>query len=330
MQPLIFEQTSMDTRVTITLYSNDAGENKSVGGGNGGKTEKSVEKAFMVFKDLEKQFSLFKADSEICLVNGKAGEVTSVSPLFLDVLDYALGFAEKSEGAFNPLVGAFTPGFQRNYESFPEIKTSEDLAAFEQIVVNKEKSTVLLPKNAALDLNSVIKGLAIDLAMDCFEEPAVMIEAGGDIRVKGTPPNKKNWDVGIRDPKNPTKLITVLHIIDAAICTSGNYFRKEKLADEGKLHLVNAAAHLASQAAPQANRANSNPANSPNQENELSSVTVVAPTAKMADVLSTAIFFMPVESAILFIEKFEGCSCLLIDNKNELYMSPKMRAYFQP
>lgn len=301
----------MDTRVTITLYSDGSGEN-----------EESVEKAFTVFRDLEKQFSLFKVDSEISLVNSKAGEITPVSPLFLDVLDYALGFAEKSKGAFNPLIGAFTPGVQLK-------NANADLAAFGQIKIDKNKSTVLLPKNAALDLNSVIKGLAIDLAMDCFEEPAVMIEAGGDIKVKGTPPNKKNWDIGIRDPKNPTKLITVVHLKDAAICTSGNYFRKEKLANEGHLHLVNTAGS-------QAISANSSPANPTDRQktanlgNGLSSVTVIAPTAKLADVLSTAIFFMPVESAILFIEKFEGASCLLIDNRNELYVSPKMRAYFQP
>lgn len=315
MQPLHFEQTSMDTRVTITLYSDGSGKN-----------EESVEKAFMVFRDLEKQFSLFKVDSEISLVNSKAGEITPVSPLFLDVLDYALGFAEKSKGAFNPLVGAFTPGVQLK-------NANADLTAFGQIKIDKNKSMVLLPKDAALDLNSVIKGLAIDLAMDCFEQAAVMIEAGGDIKVKGTPPNKKNWDIGIRDPKNPTKLITVVHLKDAAICTSGNYFREEKLATEGRLHLVNT---ISNQAAPRANTANSSPANSADQQktanlkNGLSSVTVIAPTAKLADVLSTAIFFMPVESAILFIEKFEGASCLLIDNRNEIYMSPKMRVYFQP
>lgn len=225
----------------------------------------NAEKAFSVFEKLENQFSIFRRDSELTRLNQQAGTPIAVTPLLFETLEYAIKIARKSKGVFNP--------FQ------PQSKT-------------------------ALDLNSLVKGLAIDLALECFgNNENIMIEAGGDIKVKGLPPKSDAWDIGIRNPADPQKIMTVVHVRDCAICTSGEYFRN---------HLVN----------PLAIKSKSN-------NNPIGSVTVIAPTAREADALSTSAYFMNVDEAIPFIEKHHRASCLMIDTANNVYAGPRMKSYFK-
>lgn len=225
-----------------------------------------VKKAFSVFEKLENQFSIFRRNSELTRLNQQAGEQITITPLLFETLEYAMKIARKSKGVFSP--------FQ------PRSKT-------------------------ALDLNSIVKGLAIDLALEYFgDSENIMIEAGGDIKVQGLPPKSGNWSIGIRNPVFPQKIMTVVHIRDCAICTSGEYFRKA--------HLLN----------PLAKKTKSD-------NTSISSVTVIAPTAREADALSTAAYFMNINEAIPFVEKHDSAAYLMIDSANNVYAGPRMKSYFK-
>jgi thiamine biosynthesis lipoprotein len=288
-----FEQIHMDTRVNITVYLDEA---ETV-------VRQRTDSAFKIFSDLEKQFSLFKPSSEISRINQAAGKITPATSLFLSTLKYALEIAKASNGLFDPLVG---------------------VGNYQDVIVSDE--TVFIPTNSFLDLNSVVKGMALDMALGTItpsfsatlplptiallgtpaylptgqaglgDEGGVMIEAGGDIVVHGLPPEKIFWDIGIRNPREPKKIITVVHLASGAICTSGGYFRKKNIGH----HLIN----------PKTKQS----------PNNILSLTVIAPTAREADALSTAAFFMPIDQGIDFVEKFPGASCLIIDNKLNIFL----------
>lgn len=287
-----YEENHMGTRVNITLFS-DKAEKDFI---------ENVQYAFHIFTKLENQFSVFKDDSEISKINSQAGQTVQASPLMLDTIRYAIEIAKETQGIFNPLIGSLTIP-----DALPNPISAD---AYKQIQINFQNQTVTIPANSSLDLNSLVKGMAIDMALDCLEnEKHVLLEAGGDIKVKGLPPNQKDWKIGLRNPENPTKLITIVPLKEAAICTSGGYFRKLKAIEGYHHHLIN----------PQNNKT----------ENVASSTTVIAPTAQLADALSTAIFFMPIEAAINFIENnHKNCSCLIIDQQNQVFMSPRMKALF--
>ncbi|MBI5356516.1 FAD:protein FMN transferase [Candidatus Collierbacteria bacterium] len=162
--------------------------------------------------------------------------------------------------------------------------------------------TITLPSRAALDLNSIVKGLGLDMALACFGNTEnIIIEAGGDIKVQGLPPQADAWAIGIRNPIFPQKIITVIHVRDSAVCTSGEYFRKT--------HLIN----------PMAKKSKGN-------DNSISSVTVVATTAREADALSTAAYFMDIDEGIFFVENHDCASCLIIDSNNNVYAGPRMKS----
>ncbi len=290
MSTYTFEQNAMGTRVTITIYSQKTSE----------ELETYTQKAFTIFKKLEQQFSIFLENSEINQINKKAGEIIKASPLMLETVAYALKIAKETNGIFNPLLGSLTkPG---------GLYQKTDPYSYKKIVINLEDQTLIIPKATALDLNSIVKGLAIDLAMEALtQEENIMIEAGGDFRMKGLPSGENYWKIGIRDPHEPTKIITILKLKAGAICTSGRYFREEKATQEKRHHLIN----------PHSNK-----------ENIASSITVIAPTAKEADALSTTAFFMPIEEAIPYIQTHPYTSCLIIDRNNEVFASHQMRSHF--
>jgi len=279
----------MDTRVMIILFSEREEANVLAGFGN----------AFQVFAQLESQFSLYRDDSELVSLNKNAGTKMKVSPLMFQVIEDAVKMAYETHGIFNPLVGCYTA---------PLVGKFSDVIDYSIIELDSSQQTVKIPIATALDLNSVVKGLALDLAVKCFPgNEKVMIEAGGDIRVLGDVLGNSGWKVGIRNPADPTKIVTVLELSEGAICTSGNYFRGEKAQEKGRLHLV-APKFLA--------------------KNSVKSMTVIAPTAQEADILSTAAFLMPIVQAIEFVEKHFRASCLIIDAEELIYMSPRMQNYF--
>lgn len=280
----------MGTRVNITVYSNKPQSDLI----------EQVNRAFFVFQALEQHFSIYSGKSEISFINHHSGKTVKTTGQMLELVQYAIELAKDTNGIFNPLVGIAT---SKNGQD-----KKIDAHSFHDIKIDPQHSIICIPAGTALDLNSLVKGLAIDEAMACLHEDNAMIEAGGDILVKGLPPCFNSWQIGIRNPQDPAKIITVIKLRSGAVCTSGGYFRKEQAREENRFHLIN----------PQNNL----------EQNIAASMTVVAPTARQADSLSTAAYFMGIDEAAAYIEKHQNTSCLMIDLNNEIYMSPRMRNLF--
>ena len=277
----------MHTRVTVTVHPGSASRD----------WEAAARAAFAEFERLERIFSLFRPDSEIVNVNACAGLATAVSPDLLSALKLAITVAAETGGRLDPLVGRWTaPGYAGR--GLPA-------ASFAQIIIADAGDRVTLPPRSALDLNSLAKGLALDRALDAFggNEP-VIIEAGGDVVVRGLPPGKEAWEIGIRDPGRPAMIAAVLRVAGGAVCTSGDYFRGAAARAAGRHHLVDA----------RDGRLARHPA----------SLTVLAPSDVEADILSTAAFLLPAGDSSGFVECHAGAACLLIDNDGQIMASPRL------
>lgn len=273
----------MDTRVTVSVYAPDTPALAA-----------RSWRAFSVFAEYERRFSGFRHDSELTSVNLRAGLSVNISENFNDVLGKALAVAAASDGAFDPLVGART---------LPGRRVVNVGATWRDIDHDAVAGTVRLPPGTALDLNAVVKGAAIDEALEALggDEPA-MIEAGGDMAVRSLPPGKDRWDIGIRDPRDPHRIVTVLPLQGGAICTSGEYLRGRMVAAEGREHLVGSS-------------------------REFLSLSVIAPTAVQADSWSTAAYLMPTQEAMEFVER-QGGAVLAVDPRGTVLMSSVMRTLF--
>ena len=141
-----------------------------------------------------------------------------------------------------------------------------------------------------IDLNAVVKGMAMDLAareLAPFRD--FVIDAGGDVLASGTNPRGEPWTIGIRHPREPGRVLQALEAHDVAVCTSGDY---ERLRLDGDGH------HLMD---PRSGRS----------ATSLASATVIASSAMVADALSTAAFVLGPVEGIALLER-HGVEGLLV------------------
>jgi thiamine biosynthesis lipoprotein len=287
----------MDTAVTI-----------QVSRVTGSEVEDRVERAFGWFREVERRCSRFDPVSELRRLCARPGVPVAVSPLLFGAVDFALSVAEASGGAFDPTIGAAQEarGFDRNYRTGERSQTSAGLgASYRDVQVDRASLAITLDRPLLLDLGAVAKGLAIDLAaQELASLPGFSINAGGDIRVKGPNPDAEPWRIGIRGPNQPEKLLGAVALTDGAVCTSGGYERPDA---SGRGH------HLLDPATGDSPR-------------DLAGVTVVAPTAMVADALSTAAFVLGADTGLQLVES-AGAEGLFVTSDGRSLMTDGFEAF---
>ena len=260
----------MNTLVTLHIVSPEA-------------PAEDFERAFGWFHEIEARCSRFDPASELMRVCARPGEAVEVSPLLFEAVRFARMVAEESGGAFDLTQGARMAelGFNRHHVTGESVPAhTAPAASWRDIELDADRRTILLRRTLTLDLASVVKGLAIDLAareLAPFHD--FVIDAGGDLYLSGANEKAEPWCVGIRHPRCDGELIASLRLTDCAVCTSGDYERHSAAGH----HILDPATGASAQAA--------------------ASVTVVAPTAMVADALATAAFVMGPEIAIPFLER---------------------------
>ena len=219
-------------------------------------------------------------------LTAQVGIAVPVSAILYEAVQFALAVAEESGGAFDPTVGYAmeTRGFNQEYRTGQTVRTALEpggSVSYRDVRLDPDRKTITLLRPLILDLGAVAKGLAIDLAareLRPFENFA--IDAGGDLYLGGCNPNGEPWSIGIRHPRRDNELIDSLRVSNRAVCTSGDYERQSPTEDEGH-HILDPRTGASAHA--------------------VASVTVVAPTAMLADALATAAFVLgPTEGIRLF------------------------------
>jgi FAD:protein FMN transferase len=266
----------MDTLVAIEVVTDAAEE----------AVAPTIERAFDWFRRVEEVCTRFDPDSEVMRLAMKVGTPVPVSPILFETARFALAVARASHGAFDPTIGQelASRGFDRNYRTGERVAArTAERATYHDVRLDSRRQTITLRRPLVLDLGAVAKGFAIDLAareLGGFAD--FSIDAGGDLYVRGKNPAGEPWRVGIRHPLQPGVLADVLRVSDVAVCTSGDYDRRAPSAEAGH-HILDPR----SGASPEA----------------VASVTVVAPTAMVADALGTAAFVLGPKSGREFLER---------------------------
>lgn len=258
--------------------------------------ESAIERAFGWFRRIETSCSRFDAASEVMQLASRVGEPVRVSAVVFHAVELALAVAQDTGGAFDPTVGAdmMSRGFNREYRSGQTVRTAipaDAAVSYRDVRLDSESRTITLRRPLILDLGAVAKGLAVDMAareLRPFEHFAV--DAGGDLYLGGCNPRGGPWSVGIRHPRADRQLFEVIHVSNRAVCTSGDYERKSAEGPGGHHILDPRTRELTGRAA---------------------SVTVVAPTAMLADALGTAAFVLGPVEGIRLLER-HGVGGLII------------------
>lgn len=257
----------------------------------------AVERAFDWFDRVESVCSRFDAGSELRRLCATSGVDVVVSPMLFEAVRFAMAVAEETHGAFDPTVGARMEarGFNRDYRDGTVVSfmaSAHEPVSFRDVVLNESARSIRLQRALLLDLGAVAKGLAIDMAVQALR-PLVnfVIDAGGDLYLGGHNAVELPWTVGIRHPREPNALLAHVTLSDASLCTSGDYERRVPDHSVNEHHVLD-------------------PATGQSPRDAIS-VSVIAPTAMVADALGTAAFVLGCEQGVALLEHHELRACLV-------------------
>jgi thiamine biosynthesis lipoprotein len=278
------------------------------------KTAVTIGKVKTLFAQTEACLSRFQNNSELSKLNQK-GSITGASALLYDTVAEALKMAELTEGIFDPtlLKALEAAGYDRSFELIgqEQILSAPKFAMpsfhrYRKITLDQTTRTITLPPDTKVDLGGVAKGMTVDRAARLLKQEGItdfMMSGGGDMYLSGQQPDVEplGWTVGVMNPltQDGGDITDLTGITNRGVATSAINKRRWSYGQKVRHHLID-------------------PRTGEPVENELLAVTVVAPSAQLADVLAKTVLILgPVEGK-QFIEKQPGCAALLITMGGQL------------
>ena len=246
---------------------------------------------------IEQQLSLFRFDSQIHYVNLTAHEkpVRLDKGLF-DLVVLCLQLAEETEGAVDITSGALWKvwGFAKRQGRIPraeELDNAKELTGYSLLELDETEQTIRFKKKGVeLNFGCVGKGFALDVAAEKLREHAVhrFLFQGGLSSVLAS---GSDWRIGIAHPLRPGQRLRELLLNDIAVSTSGSQKQFFRYGNRRYSHLID----------PRSGQ----PAEG------VFTATVLAPTATLAELLSTAFFILSAEKAADYCSQHPEVSAVL-------------------
>ena len=216
-----------------------------------------------LFEQWDATFSRFHPDSELNRINADPSPVALLSRTFAYALRETLAAAVTTNGLVDPTLGAAleAAGYDRDFDLLHD----DDDCPPGPPSPGRWRSLRLggrllsRPPGLVLDLNGVVKSLALDTALELIDGDA-LVAAGGDIATRG------GADIGLSGDD-------ALRLVAGGIATSGSTKRRWRRGGDWQHHLLD----------PRTGR----PA-----ESRWDEVTVAASTCLAADVAAKAAFLL--------------------------------------
>ena len=203
------------------------------------KAYQFFDEGFNQFEEVIKKFSRFDKKSELSKLNNSRGKKTNVTKELFQLIKKAVELAELTKGSYDPTVIDFLEtygyGSQMDFSSLENRKLIEkeigslakNRSSYKEIEMDKSSHSIRLQPNQRLDLGSIGKGYAIDLAYQkLLPLKNFLINAGGDLKASGMDNSTKPWLVELKVPS--FKTIGKINLKDTALCCSGSWARKVK------------------------------------------------------------------------------------------------------
>lgn len=243
---------------------------------------------------LEDVLSLYRRDSALSRLN-RVGALAAPPPELVTVMSTAAAVSAATEGAFDatiqPLWLLYAAHFARRPVAGagpPRAEIDRALARVDHRAVSVQPERIAFARpGMSVSLNGIAQGYITDRAADLLRRAGfrhVLIDLG-ETRALGRHPSGRSWRIGIRRPGRSGTILRTLQVADRAVATSapgGTPFDPS-----GRYH------HLID---PRTGRC----------AGAYRCLTVTAPTATLADALSTAFSVMPWSDVETVAARYRG------------------------
>ncbi len=246
--------------------------------------DRLIDRCLVEVARLERIFSLYRDDSALRRLN-RDGRLDDPPLELVELLGRAETFSRMTAGAFDitvqPLWDLYAAHFSAQHAdpSGPsEAAIAAAVARVGHAGIDVDSSRVRLAKpGMAVTLNGIAQGFITDLVVDLLRHEGIdhSLVDMGEIRALGSRPSGSPWRIGLEDPTAPGTVAERIPIVDQAVATSGGY--GTQFDPQGHFN------HIFD---PRTGRTSW----------QYLSVSVIAPTATVADALSTGFSLMPLDS----------------------------------
>lgn len=267
----------------------------------GPRVEEAIAHAFAEVKRLDERLSTYRPESELSRVNRDAARRwVPISAETMALLRRSIGYAELSQGAFDPTVGPLIRawGFKHLDYRMPDegaIARARSQVGFKGVMLDPAKGVRFARPGMELDLGAIAKGYAVDRTLAVLKQAgakAGRVDAGGNQGVWGEPPAGPAWLFGIKHPRADGELLGVVPMSAGSVSTSGDAERGFWRDGVRYGHIVD----------PGTGR----------PVRGMVSVTVRAPSTEQADALSTSLYVLGKERGEALLARYPGCSALYV------------------
>ncbi len=238
-----------------------------------------------------------KVDKELFGLITRAIKISELTSGTFDISYASMDRIWKFDGSMTAL-----PGEQ-------EVAASISKVGFKNIVPDPENQSIFLKnKGMRIGFGAIGKGYAADMAKHLLISEGVkggIINASGDLTTWGTQPDGSPWMIGITNPLNKDKVFSWFPLNNNAVVTSGNYEKFVEIDGKRYSHIIDPRTGW--------------------PVSGLTSVTVFAPKAELADALATSVFVMGCDTGIDFINQLPGVECVIVDDQGKIHTSENIK-----
>ena len=255
----------------------------------------------------ERVLSRFDPESDLSALNRAEGERIDADERLIDALRLAVRARSDTGGRFDPTIlpALVAAGYDRGFDELELDRPPtpiRGLPARAEISVDTAAGRARLEAGAGVDLGGIGKGFAADRALAAMlaawpEMHGGLVDLGGDVAVRGIPPDGGPWLIAIEDPRQEARLLGTLELRRGAVATSGR--DRRRFGPGGSLHhLIDPETGAPAKAGPLA-------------------VTVVAVDGAEAEAHATALALVDVADAISYVAGRPLLSALLVPDDGE-------------
>ncbi len=282
---------------------------------NQAQADEYIDLAVDEISRIEKMISSWDTLSETSEVIRFAGiRPVKVDKELFDLIGRAIKISELTDGAFDISYASMDriwkyDGSMKRLPSEDEVLLSVEKVGYNNIVLDPENQSVFLKKKGMrIGFGAIGKGYAADKAKQLLISKGVkagIMNASGDLTTWGTQPDGSPWMVGITNPLNKDKVFSWFPLDNNAVVTSGNYEKFVEFNGKRYTHIIDPRTGW--------------------PVSGLTSATIFAPRAELADALATSIFVMGLETGLDFVNQLPGIECIIVDDNGKIYESENIK-----
>ncbi len=292
LRPVAREAYLMGTRATLVTY--DASRPRALA---------RLERLLDALEDTEAELSTWRPDSLMSRLNRQPpGVPLALSRAACDEMAQVFRWHQATRGAFDPTVGRLMAvwGLQRagRLPAADALAGAYRLTGLGALDLDDRTCELVRARVVEVDTGGFGKGAALDRAAAAVSDSGRwLIDLGGQVAVRGSPPGLAGWSVRLAHPVRRDEPLLELSLAYGSLATSGGSER-DRLVDGVRVgHILD----------PRTGR----PASF------AGSVTVWHPSGLVADILSTALFVMGPADGLAWAEAHDLAACYLERGREE-------------